>query len=100
MPMKILPKTALGRWSVGLNVLFVIAIVASVTLVKVLGLLSFDDRWWDITVLVFPASVIGAILGIIAVTRSKDPGLLVYLSVFTGIGAFLFGILHSLFIND
>jgi hypothetical protein len=98
--LKILPKTALGKWSVGLNVLFVIAIAVSVTLVKVLGLLSFDDRWWDITVLVFPASVIGAILGIIALTRSRDSCLSVSLSIFTGTCTFLFLILHSLFIND
>jgi uncharacterized membrane protein YfcA len=100
MPMKILPKTALGKWSVGFNVLFVIAIAISVVLVKALGLLSFDDRWWDITALVFPASVIGAILGIVAVIKSKDRSLSITLSIFVGTCTFLFIIFHSLFISD
>jgi len=98
--MIIMPKTALGKWSVGLNALFLIAIAVSVTLVKVLGLLSFDDRWWDITALVFPASVIGTILGMIAVIKNKERGFLISSSIFVGACIFLFLVFHSLFISD
>ncbi len=72
----------------------------SVILVKVLGILSFDDHWWDVTVpVVFLASIVGFVLGIIAV-RKKDHSVLVYSSVVVGLLAVLFIPLHSLFIND
>ena len=96
-----MPKTRLGKWSVGLNALFLIAIVSSVVLVKILKILDFDDRWWDVTVAVaFPASIIALITGIIAVRKNKDRSGLVYLSVFVGVCTVLFILLHSLFIND
>lgn len=98
--MSFTPKTTLGKWSAGLNVLFLLAVAVSVTLVKVLRLLSFDDRWWDITVLVFPASIIGAILGTVARVKYRDRSPAVSLSIVVGAGTFLFVIFHSLFISD
>ncbi|OGY24968.1 MAG: hypothetical protein A2Z11_04865 [Candidatus Woykebacteria bacterium RBG_16_43_9] len=95
------PKTRLGKWSVGLNAFFLIAIAASVVLVLILKILNFDDRWWDVTVgIVFPASIIALITGIIAVRKNKDRSVLVYLSIFVGVCTVLFILLHSLFIND
>jgi len=100
MPMTMAPKTMLGKWSVALNAVFLIALAVSLTLVKILGWLSFNDRWWDVTALVFPASVIGGIIGAVAVFKNKERGLSVHLSVFAGACTFLFLIFHSLFIND
>lgn len=98
---KFIPKTRLGKWSVGINTFFLIAIVASIILVKVLGILNFDDRWWDVTVpIVFSASIIAFVLGIIATRRSKETSVLVYTSVIIGFLAILFIPLHSLFISD
>lgn len=95
------PATTFGKLSVALNVLFLVAVSVSVVLVKVLGLLSFGDRWWDITVgVVFPGSVVGAILGIIAMARGRDRGFLVRASILVGVCTFLFLISHSLFISD
>lgn len=95
------PSTTLGKWSVELNALFVLAVAVSVVLVKVLGLLSFGDRWWDVTVgIVFPASLVGAILGIVAVARGRERAVLVRASIFVGACTFLFILTHSLFIND
>ena len=96
-----MPKTRLGKWSVGLNTLFLIVISASIVFAVILKILSFDDRWWDVTVAVaFPASIIALITGIIAVRKNKDRSGLVYLSVFVGVCTVLFILLHSLFIND
>jgi hypothetical protein len=96
-----MPKTKLGRWSVGLNAFFLIAIAASVVFVKVLKILSFDDHWWDVTVgVAFPASIIALITGILSVRKNKDRSTLVYLSIFVGACTVLFILLHSLFIND
>ena len=81
-----MPKTKLGKWSVGLNAFFLIAIITSVVLVMVLKVLNFDDTWWDITVpIVFSASIIALITGIIAIKKGKDSSALVKLSIFIGI---------------
>ena len=101
MKIDFMPKTRSGKWSVWLNAFFLIAIVISIILVNVLGLLSFDDHWWDVTVpIVFFASIIAFILGIIAVRKNKERSALVYASVIIGLLSILFIFLHSLFIND
>ena len=101
MKLNIAPKTILGKWSVGLNSFFLIAIITSIVLVKVLGILSFDDHWWDITVpITFLASIIAFIVGIMAVKKNKERSILVYLSILIGLLTILFIPLHSLFISD
>lgn len=91
----------LGKWSVGLNIFFLGVIIASITLVKALGILRFGDRWWDVTVgVVFPLEILGFLMGILAVRKNKDRSGWVWLSIFTGIGTILFILLHSLFINE
>jgi len=97
--MKVKPETKLGDWSVGLNIFFLIVIAISVSLVKVFGILSFDNTWWDITVLVFIAPIIAFILGIIAI-KKKEHSVLVYSSIVIGFLNILFLLLHSLFISD
>ena len=100
MEMIFIPKTSLGKWSVWLNTFFVIVVVTSVALVKVFGVLSFDDHWWDATVPILALATITAfILGIIAIIK-KERSTLVFLSVIIGLLAILFIPLHSLFIND
>ncbi len=96
-----MPKTTLGKWSVGLNAFFLIAVATSCMLVLVLRILNFDDHWWDVTVAVsFPASIIALIIGIVAVRKYEERSVLVYLSIFVGVCTVLFILLHSLFIND
>jgi len=98
--MKIKPKTKLGKWSLGLNIFFLIVISVSVILVKVIGVLSFDvGHWWDVTATVFILPVIAFILGIIAI-KKKDHSVLVYSSIAIGLLTILFILLHSLFISD
>ena len=99
--MRIKPKTKLGKWSVGLNIFFLIIIIVSIILVKVLGILSFDDHWWDVTVPVaFLIEMIAFFTGIRAIVKNKERSVLVYLSVVVGLLTILFVPLHSLFIND
>ena len=101
MQKNITPKTILGKWSVGLNIFFLIVIITSIVLVKVLGILSFDDHWLDATVpLVFLASIIALFTGILSVRKNKESSVVVYLSIFISICAILFIIFHSLFISD
>jgi len=99
--MKLKPQTKLGKWSVWLNAFFLIIIAASIFLVNVLGILSYDDHWWDVTVpVVFFASIAAFILGIIAIIKNKERSVFVYASVIIGLLVILFIPLHSLFIND
>ena len=96
-----MPKTRLGKWSVWLNAFFLIIIATSIILVNVLGILSYDDHWWDVTVpIVFLATIAAFVLGIIAIRKDKEHSVLVYISVVIGLLAILFIFLHSLFIND
>lgn len=99
--MKIKPETKIGKWSVGLNTFFLAVIIISIILVEVLGILDFNDKWWDITVPIAALATISSfITGLIAVIKKKERSFLVYLSVFIGLLAILFIFLHSLFIND
>ena len=86
-----MPKTTLGKWSVGLNAFFLVAVATSCVLVLVLKILNFDDHWWDVTVAVsFPASIIALITGIVAVRKYEERSVLVYLSIFVGVCTILF----------
>ena len=99
--MKIKPQTKFGKWSVWLNAFFLITIGSSIILVNVLGILSYDDHWWDVTVpITFLASIVALILGIIAIIKNKERSVFVYASVIVGLLVVLFIPLHSLFIND
>ena len=96
-----MPKTKLGKWSVGLNAFFLIVTAVSIVSVKILKILSFDDHWWDVTVAVaFPASIVALITGVLAVRKYEERSILVKVSIFIGILTILFILLHSLFIND
>ena len=98
--MRMKPQTKFGKLSVWLNAFFLIAITISIILVNVLGILSYDDHWWDVTVPILAlATVTAFILGIIAIIK-KERSFLVYMSVVIGLLAILFILLHSLFIND
>jgi hypothetical protein len=98
--MQLKPQTKFGKWSVWLNAFFLIIIAISIILVNVLGVLSFDDYWWDVTVPILALATITAfILGIIAIIK-KERSVLVYISVIVGLLVILFIPLHSLFIND
>ena len=99
--MQLEPQTKLGRWSVWLNAFFLITIGSSIVLVNLLGILSYDDHWWDVTVpIAFLASIMAFVLGIIAIIKNKERSVFVYASVIVGLLVILFIPLHSLFIND
>ena len=96
-----MPRTRLGKWSVGLNTFFLIAIAASCVLVLILKILNFNDHWWDVTVAItFPSSIIALITGILAIGKGKERSVLVTISIFIGVCTVLFILLHSLFISD
>ena len=99
--MQLKPQTKLGKWSIWLNAFFLITITISIILVNMLGILSYDDHWWDATVpITFLASIVAFILGIVAIIKNRERSVFVYVSVIVGLLVILFIPLHSLFIND
>jgi len=95
------PETKLGKWSVGLNIFFLIGVIFAV-LTSVFGILDTDiGHWWDIEVaFIFPASIVAFVLGIISIRKNKERSVLVLISTIIGLLTILFVLLHSLFIND
>ena len=96
-----LPKTRLGKWSVGLTTVFLLLIIAFFSFM-LLGLVTFDEgHWWDVTVAVAaPLEIIAFILSVITVKKTNERSVLIYLSLVIGLCVILFILLHSLFIND
>lgn len=89
------------KWSISLNTVFVVIVSASITLAKVFGLLSFGDRWWDITVLILALISLSALItGVAALLKKEFPSRLLYYSIALSLASVLFALLHSLFIND
>ena len=96
-----MPETKLGRWSVGLNAFFLLAMITGCVLVLGLKVSSFDNHWWDVTAAVaFPASLVAFVLGIIAVAKFRENSVLVKLSIAVGALFILFLLTHSLYIHD
>jgi len=91
------PQTKLGKWSICFHSFFLVAVFISITLVKLLGILHFEDKWWDVTVgIIFPVSFLAFIMGIIAINSKKDKSLLTLLSVLLGLLVILFVIFHQI----
>lgn len=99
MESKFKPDSRPGEVSFYMEAAFVIVIAVSLLLVKGLGILNFDDAWWDITVFIFIAGIAGLIFGLYAIYRKKDRTPAVLISTLVGAAAVLYIIFHSLFIS-
>ena len=99
--MKISPESCLGKWSVGLTMFFLLLITAFFAFM-LLGLVTFDEgHWWDLTVgVAVLVEIIAFILSIMAVRKTNERSVLIYLSIIIGACVILFLFLHSLFIHD
>lgn len=99
--MKMLPNNRLGQWSLGLTIFFLLLIIVFFAFMS-MGLVTFDEgHWWDITVgVAVPVEIIAFILSIMAVRKTNERSVLVYVSIGIGICVILFLLLHSFFIHD
>jgi hypothetical protein len=96
--MKCMPQSRLGLWTVWLNAVFLAVIIVSVILVKLLGVLRFEDTWWDVTATVFILPVISLITGILCLRKERSR-LLIASVAFSAL-VIMFLLAHSLFIQD
>ena len=101
MKITFLPKTRIGKLSVGLTMLYLLLLIVFFAFM-LFGLVTFDEgHWWDWTVVIPVLLIISAfITGIMAVIKSKNRSVLLYISIFIISCSILFLLLHSLFIND
>ena len=74
--MKILPKTTLGKWAVGLSIVFIVLIGMKIT-----GYIHFPLPTFAIATL----GIIGLIIGLLAVFRNKDRAILNFLPILVGV---------------
>ena len=88
--MNLLPKTKLGKWSVGLIVAFFLLLATGMFVVSVLGQ-SGGETFFDNPVISIPmlgggASAIMAFLtGIVAIIKDKERAILVFLASLIGL---------------
>ena len=92
----LLPKTLLGKWSVGLIIAFFLLLGTGMFVVQGLGQTGgetfFDNLWISIPMLSAGASAIAAFLtGIISIVKDKERATTVF-------AAALIGLLVSLFV--
>jgi cytochrome bd-type quinol oxidase subunit 2 len=97
--MKIYPKKRLGKWAVGMTLLFIL-LIAVFFFFMAIGLVDFNTgHWWDITVgVAAPVELIAFILSIMAIR--KEQTVLTYCSLILEILTVLFILTHSLYIHD
>jgi hypothetical protein len=96
-----MPKTRMSKLPVGLTMLYLLLLMVFFVFM-LFGLITFDEgHWWDWTVGISVLLITSAfITGILAVIKSKNRSVLLYISIFIISCSILFLLLHSLFIND
>ncbi len=85
-----LPKTNLGKWSVGLIATFFLLLAAGMTVVSVFkqegGETFFDNLWISVPMLSAGAAATAAFFaGIIAVIKQKERSILVIITILLGL---------------
>ena len=84
MKISFLPKSPLGKWTVGLNIFFLIAFIFLYIFAELLNLIPFE-----IVRIIGATSVIVSIIafftGVIAVIKIKERSALVFLSIIIGL---------------
>jgi membrane associated rhomboid family serine protease len=86
--MKILPKTTLGKWAVGLSIAFIILIG-----MKIADYIHFPLPTFAIAAL----GIIGLIIGLLAVFRNKDRAILNFLPILVGVVILLWTAAETIF---
>lgn len=90
-----MPKTILGKWSVGLIITFFLLLATGMTVVSVFkqegGETFFDNLWISIPMLSAGAAAIAAFFtGIISIWKSKERSILVFVASLIGLLALWF----------
>jgi hypothetical protein len=98
----LLPKTTLGKWSIGLIIaaflLFVVFFIEVASGFHGGDTLDFSNFWPAIPILLAGVSVISSLVtGIIGIVKSKERSILVFLATTLGVFALIFVVGEFLF---
>ncbi len=96
MRITILPKTPLGRWSVGIAVAVILLVLLNILLGKILNVLEFSSGSIELRIFFVVLCIfgIGSLLsGFISIIKSKERSILVFLALVVGL--FSLGIIIS-----
>ena len=88
--MSLLPKTTLGKWSVGLIIAFFLLLATGIAVVSVFkqegGETFFDNLWISIPMLSAGAAAIAAFFtGALSIWKSKERAVLVFVASLIGL---------------
>ena len=84
----ILPKTPLGRWSVGIAVAVILLVLLNILLGKILNVLEFSSGSIELRIFFVALCIfgIGSLLtGFISIIKSKERSILVFLALVVGL---------------
>ena len=93
--MSVLPKTLLGKWPVGLIILFFLLLATGMFVVSVLGQTGgetiFDNLWISIPMLGAGACAIAAfIVGGFSIVKNHERAILVFIAAILGLMILIF----------
>ena len=90
MRISILPKTSLGKWSIGLAVLFILLSILFTVLTRLGGEPGPFALIFIANIAIGITFIAALITGLISVIKNKERSILVFLAVLVGFGALLF----------
>ncbi|MDD5647441.1 MAG: hypothetical protein PHY03_00740 [Dehalococcoidia bacterium] len=90
MQISILPKSSLGRWSVGLAAAFVLLSILFAVLTGLGGEPGPFALIFVVNIAIGIFFIAALITGIISIVKSKERSILVFLAVLIGFGALIF----------
>lgn len=99
MKISILPKSRFGRWTVGLNIFFLLSTIFFYIFAELLRIIQSDIL---ITIFGFTsiiASLSALFTGVVAVKKNKERSVMVFMAILTGFVVLVF-IICSIIIPD
>jgi len=94
MRISILPKTSLGRWSVGLAAAFILVVASNILLGPMAwNVLEFNSGSVELRIFFVALCISGIgslVTGLISIIKSKERSILTYLALVVGLFTLLF----------
>ena len=90
MRITILPKSSLGRWSVGLAAAFILLSILFAVLTRLVGEPGPFALIFIVNVVIGISFIAAFVTGLVSIIKSRERSIIVYLAMLVGFGALLF----------
>ena len=90
MRISVLPKSSLGRWSVGLAAAFILLSILFAVLTRLGGEPGPFALIFIVNIVIGISFIAAFVTGLISIIKRKERSILVFLAVLVGFGALLF----------